>query len=275
MNLITILKSYPRQMPLPNINILLLYIDSFNFQTKGAFFLEENDFRKSFSPKPACLAATKNEIFRKIISYWPTFTPLTQKWFYTLIFSSNHFRKKRKREPRSKSIDCWSRRSSDDCTASIVRRAMWSSDECAHRSRRSSIVSLVERSHRSRLQSCLRSILPSPRDLIFSSAAQSQFDQIWWILLLGFVSFVNECGIDSLSACLQLRKCMENWVCKAFSVRMFEWTKHRNWFFVKRILWQPNTWKHFPFQEIAFPKNGIFSGNAFTRTKHSLSLSLG
>ena len=52
----------------------------------------ENDFRKSFSPKPACLAAMENEIFRKFTSYWPKFTPLTQKWFYTLIFTSNHFR---------------------------------------------------------------------------------------------------------------------------------------------------------------------------------------
>ena len=71
-------------------------------------------------------------------------------------------------------------------------------------------------------------ISPSPRDLIFSFAARSQFDRIWWIFLLGFVSSVNECGIDSLSACLQLRKCIENWACKAFSVKMFEWTKHRN-----------------------------------------------
>ena len=67
-----------------------------------------------------------------------------------------------------------------------------------------------------------------PRDLIFSSTARSQFDRIRWIFLLGFVSSVNECGIDSLSACLQLRKCVENWSCKAFFVKMFEWTKHRN-----------------------------------------------
>ena len=37
-------------------------------QPKGAFVLGENDFRKSFSPKPACLAATENEIFQKFIS---------------------------------------------------------------------------------------------------------------------------------------------------------------------------------------------------------------
>ena len=34
-------------------------------KTKGAFVLGENDFRKSFSPKPACLVATENKIFRK------------------------------------------------------------------------------------------------------------------------------------------------------------------------------------------------------------------
>ena len=32
---------------------------------KGAFVLGENDFKKSFSPKPACLVATENKIFRK------------------------------------------------------------------------------------------------------------------------------------------------------------------------------------------------------------------
>ena len=58
----------------------------------------EYDFRKSFSPKPVCLAITENEIFRKITSCWPKFTPLTRKWFYTLIFTSNHFRVTQKRE---------------------------------------------------------------------------------------------------------------------------------------------------------------------------------
>ena len=38
------------------------------FSTKGAFVLDENDFRKSFSPKPACLAVTENDIFRKMTS---------------------------------------------------------------------------------------------------------------------------------------------------------------------------------------------------------------
>ena len=35
---------------------------------------------------------------------------------------------------------------------------------------------------------------------------------------------------------------------------------------------QPNTRKHFPFEKIAFPENEIFSENAFTQTKHSLSV---
>ena len=64
----------------------------------GAFVLGENDFRKSFSSKPACLVATENKIFRKSSSCWPKFTPLTRKWIYTLIFTSIHFRKKRERE---------------------------------------------------------------------------------------------------------------------------------------------------------------------------------
>ena len=64
----------------------------FRFSIKSAIVFSENDFRKSFSPKSACLAATENEIFRKFTSCWPKFTPLTRKWFYTLIFTSNHFR---------------------------------------------------------------------------------------------------------------------------------------------------------------------------------------
>ena len=77
-----------------------------SFDPKGAFVLGENDFRKSFSPKSACLAVTENDIFRKMTSGWRIFSPLTRKWFCTLIFPSNHFQKKRerereKREPRS------------------------------------------------------------------------------------------------------------------------------------------------------------------------------
>ena len=48
-------------------------------------------------------------------------------------------------------------------------------------------------------------------------------------------------------------------------------TKHQKIFFENFFEMQPNTWKHFPFRKIAFPENGIFSRNAFTRTKHSLS----
>ena len=69
-----------------------------SFDLKGAFVLGENDFRKSFSPKSACLSVTENDIFRKMTSGWPIFSPLTRKWFCTLIFPLNHFRKKRERE---------------------------------------------------------------------------------------------------------------------------------------------------------------------------------
>ena len=211
-------------------------------------------FLKSFSPKPACLVATENKIFRISSSCWPKFTPLTRKWICTLIFTSIHFQKKRERERE--------RRESPD-------RREREEEETSLRSHRSSIA-IVDRAACRTIAPISPPISPSPRDFIFSSAMRSQFDRIWWIFLLGFVSFVNECGIDSLCASLRLRKCMENWVCKAFSVKMFEWTKHRNWFSVKRILWQTNTWKHFLFRKIAFSENRIFSGNAFTRTKHSL-----
>ena len=61
--------------------------------------------------------------------------------------------------------------------------------------------------------------------------------------------------------------------CPCFSkfVFSFFFSKHQKIFFGKFFEMQPNTWKHFPFLKIAFLENGIFSGNAFTRTKHSLS----
>ena len=50
-----------------------------------------NGFRKSFSVKPAYLAATENRIFEKWFQFDRSFTPLTWKWFYTFILPSNHF----------------------------------------------------------------------------------------------------------------------------------------------------------------------------------------
>ena len=103
-------------------------------------------------------------------------------------------------------------------------------DRDCERARRSrpSTIAIVDRAARRMITPISPPISLLPCDLIFSSAARSQFDRIRLIFLLGFVSSVNECGIDSLSACLQLRKCVENWASKAFSVKMFEWTKHRN-----------------------------------------------
>ena len=81
-----------------------------NIYYYGAFVLGENDFLKSFSSFSACLAVTENIIFRKMTSGWPIFSPLTRKSDSPLIFTSNNFRKKREREPRS-------RRCADDRTA--------------------------------------------------------------------------------------------------------------------------------------------------------------
>ena len=117
-------------------------------------------FLKSFSPKPACLVATENKIFRISSSCWPKFTPLTRKWIYTLIFTSIHFWKKgerereREREPRSESTDRRAARSSDvgarrSTSGVIVQRAR-SSIVTARRSARSrsTAATIVERCNR-------------------------------------------------------------------------------------------------------------------------------
>ena len=162
------------------------------------------------------------------------------------------------REPRAPVWQPQTELQSNDRTAPIVDRS----------------TAALRLQHRA-AQSRLRSISPPPRDLTFSFAARSQFDRIWWIFLLHFVSFVNECGIDSWSTCLQLRKCMENWVawlCKAFSIKMFERTKHWNWFSVKQILRQPNSFNIFFFPENSISEKYLFSGKYFTETKHSLNV---
>ena len=119
-----------------------------------------------------------------------------------------------------------SRRSSDDHTdlASDLATSAPLIDRDCERARRSrpSTIAIVDRAARRMITPISPPISLLPCDLIFSSAARSQFDRIRLIFLLGFVSSVNECGIDSLSACLQLRKCVENWSYKAFSVKMFE-----------------------------------------------------
>ena len=98
----------------------------------------------------------------------------------------------------------WSRPSSIAIASKslVNRRATRLTSTAIVRRARSSIAPLVDRAAHRTIAPISPPISPSPRDLIFSSAAQSQFDRIWWIFLLGFVSSVNECGIDSLSACL-------------------------------------------------------------------------
>ena len=211
-----------------------------------------------------CLTATKF-VLRKINSgvwfiqtflqkmlYMPNFS-YTSSTVNMQIMNQFHTHSQKKQNPTKKfiksgQIEIARQRRRWDCAvkARSVRssdkwrdRRSWSTSALVRRSLCSSIALLVNQRARSQSRSTRgmidertrRTIAPIsllPRDLIFSSAVQSQFNQIWWIFLLGFVSSVNECEIDSLSACLQLRKCVENWACKAFSVKMFEWTKHRN-----------------------------------------------
>ena len=170
---------------------------------KGAFVLGKNDFRKSFSPKPACLAATENEIFQKFTSCWPKFTPLTWKWIYTLIFTSIHFRKERererereKREPRSererkKRLRWWSRRSSimplvdRDC-----ERARWLTSSAIDEQSDRLTSALVDHDRRSRHLSDDRT------DLAFTAQSHlllCRAISIWPDLMNFFVGFCFFC----------------------------------------------------------------------------------
>ena len=223
------------------------------YKLKGAFVLGENDFRKSFSPKPRRLAATVNFIFWKMASCWPKFSPLTWKWFYTLIFTSNHFRKKRERERRESPdrrapiVDCAARRSTN---GAIVWRAHLSIDE---RHDRWAVRSTNECTHRLR-----SSIIAAHCGRLQSTA--------WSRLTAATIDERCDRAVDRDLAKIEIAPSSPS----SGFVFSFFFSKHQKIFFRNFFEMQPNTWKHFPFRKIAFPENGIFSGNAFTRTKHNL-----
>ena len=143
-----------------------------------------------------------------------------------------------------------------------------------------------------------RSISPSPppRDLASKSnpitslsSFFSQFDQIWWIFFSRFCFFCGsvwlvgkcECGIGLNWITLTFSFDAVEWLIK-FSLllfflfwlqslifrktksifcKMFERTKHRNWFSVKQIWGNQTAWIHFPFPKIAFPENILHEPN--------------
>ena len=65
---------------------------------EAVFESTENHFRKSFSVKSMCLAATKNRFSGKSFPFDQNFTLLTRESFYIVVLPSNDFRSTRKRE---------------------------------------------------------------------------------------------------------------------------------------------------------------------------------
>ena len=60
-------------------------------KTKATFELTVNHFRKSFSVKPTCLAATENKISGNSFQFDQNLPHLTRKSFYIFILPSNRF----------------------------------------------------------------------------------------------------------------------------------------------------------------------------------------
>ena len=73
---------------------------------KVAFELAVNHFRKSFSVKPACLAATENRISGNSFQFDQNLPHLTRKSFYIFILPSNRFlpRAKERESQRKKEL---------------------------------------------------------------------------------------------------------------------------------------------------------------------------
>ena len=131
---------------------------------------------------------------RKMTSGWPIFSPLTRKWFSTLIFTSNHFRKKRERERRESPDQREREREERAQIAPLIRRShraderrdrraqsMIAIDECARRTRTarrstSGANAIVDRTAR-------RTIAPTspPLDVAFTARSHLLLRRIWFI----------------------------------------------------------------------------------------------
>ena len=160
--------------------------------------IPEMIFRKS-----GCLIVTSNLVKLKNISSWLKNIAKTTEndfrfhfHFKWLLALENRRKREREREQEQEQED---RRC---CTSSTIAREIQREKE----------------ERRSQQFDDRTSPTPTPFDLAFAARSRlclhwsnpfaslssffSQFDQIWWIFLLGFVSFVSECGIDSFSTCL-------------------------------------------------------------------------
>ena len=203
-----------------------------------------------------------NFIFRKIASCWPKFLPLTRKWFFTLIFTSIHFQRERERErerresPNQRESE---RRESLDRRAPIVNRAARRTIAPRRRAARSTgdrwdrAVRSSGRSHRSSIDERrdrwavrVRQVRSSIDDrtarrssLIAPLVARRWFIFFCWVL----VSFA--------------------WI-DAFSVKIFEWTKHRNG---SRSTARSSNWKHFRRWWFFFLGYGLCFPSSFPNTR--------
>ena len=95
-------------------------------------------------------------------------------------------------------------------------------------------------------------------------------DRIWWIFFLGFVSFVFLYWGMILYICLAAEKMWATSRKCVFYGIFKNTTKHQKIFFKTFFEMQPNTWKYFPFLKIAFPENKYFPENILHEPTHSL-----
>ena len=175
--------------------------------------------------------------FPEIIFSWLcVLKALTRKWFEVKIFISNHFwthaQREREREPSPQTELQF-----DDHSSALPRPSF--SPTTTNRADRM----IKQRSHRA---DCSTAPIATPcrsQHCALLSSFFSQFDRIWWIFFLGFVSFVFLYWGMILYICLAAEKM---WVTskKCVFYGIFKnTTKHQKIFSEM----QQNTWKHFLF----------------------------
>ena len=222
---------------------------------------------------------------------------LTRKLVLVKIFTSNHFRthaqrereRERERErKREKDPSPQTELQSNDHNSALLRPSSTTADRApvwrirSHWSRRWQHRANQVKIDSNAARSCLRhTVSPSPYNLASRSnlvASLSsfffQFDWIWWIFILGFVSFVFLYWGMILYICLPAEKMWARSRKCVFYDIFKNTTKHQKIFFKTFFEIQPSTWKYFCFLKIALLENIYFLENILHEPNTAWDVSL-
>ena len=204
--------------------------------------------------KCGCLVGPENRIFWKLISVDRKKRLWLWKWISVPIFTSNEFQREREREGEA----CTHQRRSHALSSSLLRSQAPAPSIAISRHRLRSHL----RADRARSWLTLRKIKPSIA--ISPSRRSRSCEAARCFVRLRSMVWSSDWSLQSTAPSNPVERQASIWVC--LFLLLFQTPKN-----IFRKIFE-NAIKHM--KTFSFPENGIFSGNAFTRTKHSLNISI-